>query len=148
MPSYTLMSKPQIYYYTAYGATNAKQLRANPKICIDRANPNCIDYTYPGINKATHSKTSGFSLVSDVYGPYFKKNDLVRFRIINTTQGAGSYRSTLNSPMQWDTAFSAEITVGEMKKLGTGKQLILMDIYSVGDDTTFIFDALDTEFTP
>lgn len=148
MPSYTLMNEPQTYYYTAYGATSPKQIRANPKMCIDRSNPNCIDYTYPGINNATHAQTSGFSLLSDVYGFLFKKGDDVRFRIINTTRGAGSYKSTFGGQMQWDTAFAANITQGEMNKLGTGKQLVLMDIYSKTDDTVHILKALETEFTP
>ena len=50
--------------------------------------------------------------------------------------------------MAWDTAFSAAITDGEMKKLDTGKQTILMDIYSKLDDTVYIFKPIEVEFTP
>ncbi len=148
MPSYALGNKPKAYYYAGVGATDPKQIPANPKICIDRASSSCIDYTYPGINKTTHSKTSGFNLLSDFNGFLFKKGDLVRFRIINTTQGSGAYRSAFSGPMVWDTAFAAIITSGEMLQLGTGMQIILMDIHSKIDDTVHIMSALEIEFTP
>lgn len=97
---------------------------------------------------AVHSKTSGFNLLSDIYGFMFKKDDFVRLRIINTTKGAGSYQTNFNGPMPYDTAFATTITDGEMKKLGLGKQIVLMDIFSKADDTVHILKALDIEFTP
>lgn len=147
MPSYNLMPKPSAFYYS-YAPNDPKQKPLNPKICINRNSPNCIDYTYPGINMATHAKQSGFTLMSDPYGFYFKKGDLARFRIINTSKGAGAYRSIFNGPMGWDTAFSAIVTAGEMQKLGVGNQLILMDIDSIVDDTVHILDAREIEFLP
>ena len=86
--------------------------------------------------------------MSDINGPYFKKGDPVRFRIINTSKAKGWYKSAFSGPMAWDTAFSAAITDGEMKKLDTGKQTILMDIYSKLDDTVYIFKPIEVEFTP
>ncbi|MBV4453142.1 MULTISPECIES: hypothetical protein [Pseudomonas] len=147
MPSYKLENQPTAYYYPL-SPVDPKQIPLNPKICINRSDPNCIDYNYPGINMPSHAKTSGFNLMSDPYATMFKKGDGVRFRIINITKGAGSYRSSFNAPMAWDTAFSAIITVGEMNSLGTGNQLILMDIYSISTDTYHICAARKIEFTP
>lgn len=140
MSSYATVATPKAYYYMT---SPNKNTQLNPKIGIDRSNPNCIDYTY-GLVMNQHIKDSGFNLLTDV-NRAFKKGDTLKVSAFNLTKGIGSYSSLFQLSLSYDGPARWLFTPQEMKNLDAGKIEIIADVFAPQSDTVFVIDSYYTE---
>lgn len=140
MPSYIRLATPTAYYYMTHPSKNTQ---LNPKIGIDRYNPNNIDYTY-GLIMSQHTKDSGFNLLSDLTVS-FKKGDTLNVSAFNLTKGPGAYSSSFSLSLPYDGPARWLFTTAELLKLDAGKIETFADLYSPSNDSIYVIDSYFTE---